>query len=213
MNRVIDLSGQLPYFCVMATHQINQYFDIPLGRLKIWSDPKQLEKAKKLVEEMPEILEEAYYDAAMRWGGKLKKEARKCLDRNQPPSGVSWPPLSERYVESMGGDDRRYMKGLQYYESIDIHKEAYTVLGTNKSGNRVYVGLPNGVKKLHPLHGTKETRLTLSQVAKILENGTRNGKIPPRPLWKPLYDQLGGKKSIERYVINAIKRKLNPYID
>lgn len=197
----------------MAIHQINQYFDLPIGRLHIYADKEQLEKAMKLIKEMPGILVEAYDDAAIRYGKKLKKEARSCLDRNQPPAGVSWPPLSESYVQHMGGDDRRYMKQLQYYESIDIWKEKYTVLGTDKSGYRVYVGLPNGVKKLHPIHGNKETHLTLSQVAKILENGTRDGRIPPRPLWKPLYDQLGGKKSIERYVTNAIKRKLKPYLD
>ena len=197
----------------MAYTRINTYFDLPIGRLKLSSNKEELEKIKKLLDDMPELLEEAYYDAAQRWGKKLKKEARSCLDRNQPPEGVSWKPLSKSYVQHMGGDDRRYMKQLQYYESIDVHTERYTVLGSDKSGNRVWVGLPNGVKKLHPIYGTTPQKITLVNVAKILENGTKDGKIPPRPLWKPLYDQLGGKKSIERYVTNAIKRKLKPYLD
>ena len=172
----------------MAQVQINTYLDLPIGRLRIYADKEDLEKAKKLIDDMPELLTEAYLDAANRWGGKLKKEAIRCIETNQPPKGVSWPPLSPKYVASMGGDDRRYFKSGQYEESI-----------------------PNGVMKLHPKKN-KAMGITLQRVAKILESGSKDGRIPPRPLWKPLYEQLGGKKSIERYVTNAIKRKLESYM-
>lgn len=191
--------------------QINTYLDLPIGRLRIYADKEDLEKAKKLIDDMPEILTEAYLDAANRWGGKLKKEAIRCIETNQPPKGVSWPPLSPKYVASMGGDDRRYFKSGQYEESIGIYKESVSYLGSSKRGTRVYVGLPNGVMKLHPKKN-KAMGITLQRVAKILESGSKDGRIPPRPLWKPLYEQLGGKKSIERYVTNAIKRKLESYI-
>ena len=195
----------------MAQVQINTYLDLPIGRLRIYADKEDLEKAKKLIDDMPELLTEAYLDAANRWGGKLKKEAIRCIETNQPPKGVSWPPLSPKYVASMGGDDRRYFKSGQYEESIGIYKEAVSYLGSSKRGTRVYVGLPNGVMKLHPKKN-KAMGITLQRVAKILESGSRDGRIPPRPLWKPLYEQLGGKKSIERYVTNAIKRKLESYM-
>lgn len=195
----------------MAQVQINTYLDLPIGRLRIYADKEDLEKAKKLIDDMPEILTEAYLDAANRWGGKLKKEAIRCIETNQPPKGVSWPPLSPKYVASMGGDDRRYFKSGQYEESIGIYKESVFYLGSSKRGTRVYVGLPNGVMKLHPKKN-KAMGITLQRVAKILESGSKDGRIPPRPLWKPLYEQLGGKKSIERYVTNAIKRKLKPYM-
>lgn len=196
----------------MAQVQINTYLDLPIGRLRIYADKEDLEKAKKLIDDMPELLTEAYLDAANRWGGKLKKEAIRCIETNQPPKGVSWPPLSPKYVASMGDDNRRYFKGGQYEGSIDIYTEDVSYMGSSKKGTRVYVGLKNGVKKEHPKKASVTTNLTLQEVAKILEAGTKDNRIPPRPLWKPLYEQFGGKKSIERHVINAIKRKLKPYM-
>lgn len=197
----------------MARTQINTYLDLPIGSLRIYADPADLERAKKLIDKMPELLTKAYLDAAERWGGKLKKEAIRCIEMNQPPKGISWPPLSSSYISRMGGDERRYFKSGQYEESIGIYKESASIVGLGKSTTRVYVGLPNGVMKTKPLQASKDSGITLQAVAKILENGTRDGDIPPRPLWKPLYDQLGGKKSIERHVINAIKRQLKPYLD
>ena len=197
----------------MARVQINTYVDLPVGRLHIYADRHDMERARVLLDNMPNILTEAYLDAASRWGGKLKKEAIRCIEMNQPPKGVSWPPLSEKYVAKMGGDDRRYFKSGQYEESIDIYKEKVSFAGSTKESHRVYVGLPNQVGKVHPKNASKVKNITLQAVAKILEVGTRDGNIPPRPLWKPLYEQFGGKKSIERYVTNAIKRKLKPYID
>lgn len=194
----------------MSRVQINTYLDLPIGNLKIYADPKDLEKARKLLADMPEILEDAYWDAANRWGGKLKKEAIACIEKNKPPKGVSWPALSPKYVASMGGDERRYFKSGEYEESIDIYRERLTGLAGRT--HRVYVGLPNQMMKRHPKKN-KTMGITIQEVAKILEAGTIDDRIPPRPLWKPLYEQLGGKKSIERYVINAIKRQLKPYID
>ena len=194
----------------MATvKQINQYVETPFGKLHIFTDKEELARANKLIEDTPDILYDAYEDAAKRWGGKVVKAAKKCIETQRPPKGVSWPPLSEAYVDSMGHDNRIYFKSGQYEESIDIHKEKVEYYGSNKTGVRYFVGLPNGTKKSKPRHKRKKY-LTLQQVAKILEFG--GGKIPPRPLWRPLYEEFGGKKSIERYVKNAVVRQLKKYM-
>ena len=204
--------GQLPIFVytIMASvKQINQYVETPFGKLHIYTDPAELEKATKLIKGSSKILYDAYRDAASRWGGKVVKAAKKCIASQVPPKGVSWPPLSEKYKDWVGGDDRIYFKSGQYYEAIGVHEEKVEFYRSTKTGYRYFVGLPNGVKKWPARYSTKKP-LTLQKVAKILEFGAKD--IPPRPLWIPLYKEMGGDKRIQLYVKNAIKRQLKKYM-
>lgn len=195
----------------MARTQINIGVGTPFGDIEIYvTDKTKLEQARRLVERTPHILISAYEDAANRWGGKVIKEARKCIDSSTPPkgSGVSWPPLSKKYQERWGGHP--YWNWGQYYHSMGIHKEDAILYGTAKTSKRIYIGMPNQVMKTDPVGKAK--RITLGKVASILENGTRNGRIPPRPLWGPLYKSMGGKESLKRYIREAIKRQLIKYL-
>ena len=193
----------------MASTQINISVGSPFGPIDIYiTDKNKLAQAKKLIDKAPNILIDAYNDAANRWGGKVKKEAQKAIDRGSPPGGMaSWPPLSEKYQARWGGSI--YYNWGQYYRGIGIHKEEAVLYGTSKTSTRIYIGLPNQVAKTNPLG--KAGRLTLQKVAKILEVGTRDGKIPPRPLWEPLYKHVGGKASLKRHIQEAIKRQLTKY--
>lgn len=193
----------------MAKTQINISVGSPFGPIDIYvTDKSKLEQARRLVENSPKILIQAYEDAANRWGGKVIKEARKCIDRSSPPKGASWPPLSKKYAARWGG--QIYFNWGQYYHSMGIHKEGAQLYGTTRTSTRVYIGMPNQVMKRSPLG--KNSKLTLGKVASILENGSRDGTIPPRPLWGPLYKAMGGKKSLERHIKEAIKRQLVKYI-
>lgn len=195
----------------MAVKQINQYVETPFGQLHIYADPVQLAKATKLIKDTPKLMFDAYKDAASRWGGKVVKAAKECVSTGRPPKGTSWPPLSEKYISWVGGEDQIYFKTAQYLESIGVHEEKVEYYGTNKTGSRYFVGLPNGVKKWPARYSSKRKQLTLQKVGLILEYGSRDGRIPPRPLWRPLYEQMGGKKRIELYVKNAVKRQLKKY--
>lgn len=195
----------------MAKTQINMSVGTPFGPIDIYiTDKTKLEKARRLVEKSPQILIDAYEDAARRWGKKVIDTARRCIDTGTPPkgSGVSWPPLSPKYAERWGGNI--YYNRAQYYQSMGVHKEDVMVYGTSKTSKRIYIGLPNQVKKITPTG--KTSRLTLQKVASILENGSKNGKIPSRPLWGPLYKSMGGKESLKRYIREAIKRQLSKYL-
>ncbi len=197
----------------MAKYQINHYVDTPFGQLHVFTDPAETRRAEKLLKETPKILWEAWKDAAERYGKNIIKEARRCIDSGTPPKGAHWPPLSKKYVESVGGDDRIYLKTVQYYESIGVHRENMYYSGSGAFARpRYFVGLPNGVLKYPVRFKSKRKPLTLQEVARILEQGTINGMIPPRPLWKPLFDASGGKDRIKIFARNAIKRQLTKYM-
>jgi hypothetical protein len=107
------------------------------------------------------------------------------------------------------GDDRIYIKSTQYVDSIGIYKENVYYQSGGLAKTRIFVGLPLGVKKVHPKFGRRPTKLTLIQVANILEFGS--GAIPARPLWRPLYTDMKGNERINTFVKNAILRQLNKY--
>lgn len=200
----------------MASYQINHYVDLPFGKLHIYADPNQSRKAEKLIKETPQILWEAWRDAGERYGKEIVKKAKECVLRGMPPKGVSWPPLSPKYIKVMGGDTNIYYKSAQYYEGIGVHRENMYYAKSYGGGfarPRYFIGLPNGVLKW-PARYKANTRkpLTLQQVAYILEVGSSKAHIPPRPLWKPLFESHGGNKKIELYVKNAIKRQLTKYM-
>jgi len=186
--------------------KINQYIDMPIGNLHIYVDPAEQARAEKLLRETPKMLTAAFRDAAHRWGDQVVREAIKCINQDTPPKGVSWPPLSEKYVKSHGIDNHHYLQSGQYIDSIGIYETGLYSLSGAKVRDRIYVGLPPAVKKTRPTG--KDGKLTLQEVAKILESGTHDESIPPRPLWAPLYKRFGGQSSIKRYVINAIKRQI-----
>lgn len=191
--------------------QINFYTDLPIGTLHIFTNHAENQRAIKLLKETPEAMARAYAVATKRWGDRVVKEARRCINRGMPPKGgEKWDKLSKNYVEREGGDNRIYIKTIQYFEGIGIHTETVEYYRSTKVSKRQYIGLPNGVRKL-PTIGHRTGLLTLQKVAKILEYGTKvksgRGHVPDRPLWGPLFKQFGGKESIKRYIQNDLKKE------
>lgn len=197
----------------MARYQINHYVDTPFGQLHIFTDPAETAKADRLIKDTPKILWEAWKDAAERYGKNIIKEAKRCINSGIPPKGVHWPPLSPRYVKAMAGDDRIYYKTGQYEESIGVHRENMYYSGSGAFARpRYFVGLPPGVMKIPARFKSRRRPISLIRVAQILEQGAPSMNIPPRPLWKPLFDAAGGKERIKVFARNAIKRQLSKYM-
>lgn len=196
----------------MAKYQINHYVDTPFGQLHIFTDKTETIRAERLLNETPKILWEAWKDAAERYGKNIVKEAKRCVNSGMPPKGAYWPPLSPKYVKSMAGDDRIYYKSGQYEESIGIHKENIYYRSGAFAMPRYFVGLPTGVMKIPARYKSKRRPISLLRVAQILEQGAPSRNIPPRPLWKPLFDASGGKDRIKVFVRNSIKRQLSKYM-
>lgn len=170
-----------------------------LGNIQIYADQKKLEKANKIIKETPNILTEAYYVSARKYADRIAKMARDCISRGMPPRGygVSWPPHAESTVKRLGEHGLLYWSS-QYYRHIRVLKR----------GKYIAVGLPSGVKKTRPDGYDPKTPLTLTKVAKILESGSEDGKIPARPLWQYLWPAVGGDEKYKKLLAEQIRKQL-----
>ena len=200
-------------------NRINVTVSTGLGTLRIYSDPKQTKQALRLIKDVPTLMYSAYVDAAQRFGSLVVKRARECIDRDQPPKGTSWPPLSKEYVKRYHPNGHYFLNGL-YYEAIGIYVDKVAFAGTGKfAGYQVHIGLPtSGSKQYHTNYvKTKTSRgnLTMLQLGNLLEFGFQafgKAQVPPRPLWIPIYAEFGGKNRLRVYLSNAIKRQVENYI-
>ena len=172
-----------------------------VGDLQIYVNQTQQAKATNLLKSMPQILTSSYEEAAFKFGERLAKMARSCLRNGMPPtgSGVSWPPHSESTVRQLGEHTLLYWSS-QYYHSIAVRRR----------GRNIYVGVPSSTVKTRP--DGKSSGISLSNVAKILEYGDHTGKIPPRPLWAPLFESVGGKEKFKSELIKSIRYNVRRYI-
>lgn len=73
-----------------------------------------------------------------------------------------------------------------------------------KGKKRTFVGLPIGIKKI--TYTGKTSRKTLNQIAIMLEYGSRDGNLPPRPLWAPAF-KAAGKAALQRKYVMKLEKK------
>ena len=184
----------------MATKSVNRTLDIPSGRLEIYVDKAQQARAEKLIQSVPSILTKSYENGTRKFGEKLLRIVKKCLSTGMPPagSGVSWPPHAANTVKALGEHTLLNWTG-QYKRSVNIYHQR----------NRTYVGLPNNVRKIRKKG--KESKKTLNQIAILLEYGSRDSNLPPRPLWAPAYKVAGGNKSLQKEIRNEIRKQLRKH--
>ena len=173
--------------------------------------PENIEKVKRLIEAMPEIETRAYQKACTNFGKMLARYVRKYIMSNTPPSGVSWPPHSEDYLKKYNVQGFWYLSG-QMLKSIRLRQYQ----------GSYYVGPNPGEKAADPvnIYGRSRTsKLTLVQLARILEGGTgghSNSKfhndIPARPLFRPSFKAVGGTERLKKYLIVNLRREVKKYL-
>lgn len=153
-------------------------------------------KTRNLLYRVEGVLRIASAKAQKSAAQKLKRIVLRHIRQNG--GSIGWPPLSVdygEYKESLGYDASNilYMTGL-YYKSI----------GVWGVGDRHYVGVKHGVKNRFK----GGNNLTVGQIATILENGSTVKNIPPRPLWKPSYRDLGGSRRITNIYVWHIRAEI-----
>ena len=173
-----------------------------IGNLQIYANQRQLDKADKLIRETPDLLTKAYKSAALIYAERMARIAKTCLLHGMPPrgSGVSWPAHAPSTVRVLGAHSLLYWSS-QYYHNIQVIRR----------GKYIAAGVPSGTLKTRP-DGNKPSGLRLSQVAKILEFGTEDGKIPSRPLWQYLWPSVGGKQSYKQELVQQIRKQIRKYM-
>lgn len=184
----------------MASKSVNITISTPLGDLQIYADPKEQARAERLIAETPSIMRNAYDRAAEKFGNQLLRLVKKCLRTGTPPRGTHWDPHSAYTIKRYGEHTLLNYTG-QYLRSVQIVKQK----------NRTYVGIPTNLKKTRKDGRTSKKR-TLNQVAIMLEYGSRRGgNLPPRPLWAPAFEQVGGKKVLKETIVRELRKEIRKH--
>ena len=113
-------------------------------------------------------------------------EIQSHIDKQDLP----WVPLAESTIRQKKGSTAIYVDGGFFRNNIEV-KFKPTAMGFE-----VEVG-PSEVK--HP-----GSNLSMKDLAMILEYGTHNGHIPPRPLWRPVWERLAPKMDVEMVELGAV---------
>ena len=164
---------------------------------------------------MPNIYKEAFTRASQEFGERLVKIVKKCLAIGQPPpnSGVSWKPHSASTVHNLGAHPLLHYTGT-YMNSIGIQRSltrTWVGLNYNRQGGsrnargRATTGSARATQR-------PPSKLTLNQIAIINEFGSRDGKIPPRPLWQPAWKSIGGNSAYQKLLRDCLRKELQKYM-
>lgn len=149
-----------------------------------------------LSDELGPSIQQGYDIATNKFANHLLKIIKKSLHTGIPPfgSGVHWQPLAQSTIKRYGPHNLFYLTGL-YARSVGLYSYK----------SRVLVGLPINNRL------SSQKNLTLNQLAKTLEFGSHDGRIPSRPLWGPAIKSVGGRTQLKRMILTEIRRKLNQH--
>ena len=149
-------------------------------------------KAKLTQTELPPGFFTAFKKEALLLANKVNeqfaKDTLKEIKETVRKQKFKWKKLSPEYLAKKkreGLDTRIYLATRDY-----INKG----IEYRKKDGFIFVG---------PKEGThKPSGLTYKQLARILEWGTWDGRIPARPLWRPVASKMLAKKKIYRKMYN-----------
>lgn len=185
----------------MPSKSVNITLSIPVGPLEIYVDKREQARAERLIAKTPSILTKGYAKGAEKFGNQLLRIVRRSLNTGVPPrgSGVSWPLHAPGTIKKYGDHTMLNLTG-QYARSVTLVK----------GKERIFVGLPIGIKKI--TYTGKTSRKTLNQIAIMLEYGSRDGNLPPRPLWAPTFKTVGGKAVLQKEIRNEVRKEIRRII-
>lgn len=184
----------------MPSKKVNINLSNNLGDIRIYVDPVKQRQAERLIAKTPSIMKLGYELGTRKFGNQLLRIVRRSLNNGLPPPGskVSWPPHATATLKKYGAHTLLNLTG-QYARSV--------TMVTQK--DRTFVGLPPRLRKITYSGGT--SRKTLNQIAIMLEYGSRDGSLPPRPLWQPAFEVAGGNKVLEKEIRNQLRKELRKY--
>lgn len=181
----------------MPSKSVNITLLTPVGPLEIYVDKREQARAERLIAKTPSILTEGYAKGTEKFGNQLLRIVRRSLNTGVPPPGThtSWPKHAPGTVKKYGEHTLLRLTG-QYARSVTLVK----------GKKRTFVGLPIGIKKI--TYTGKTSRKTLNQIAIMLEYGSRDGNLPPRPLWDPAFKAAGGKAALQKEIRNEVRKEI-----
>jgi hypothetical protein len=191
----------------MASRKVNINLSNNLGDIQIYVDPVKQRQAERLIAKTPSIMKLGYELGTRKFGNQLLRIVRRSLNKGLPPPGskVSWPPHAIATLKKATAIPKKY--GAHTLLNLTGQYARSVTMVTQK--DRTFVGIPPGLRKI--TYSGKTSRKTLNQVAIMLEYGSIDGNLPPRPLWKPAFEVAGGNVVLEKEIRNQLRKELRKY--
>ena len=193
----------------MASRKVNINLSNNLCDIQIYVDPVKQRQAEKLIAKTPSIMKLGYELGTRKFGNQLLRIVRRSLNNGLPPPGskVSWPPHATATLKKYGATATLKKYGAHTLLNLTGQYARSVTMVTQK--DRTFVGLPPGLRKI--TYSGRTSRKTLNQIAIMLEYGSRDGNLPPRPLWKPAFEAAGGNVVLEKEIRNQLRKELRKY--
>lgn len=189
----------------MASKKVNINLSNNLCDIQIYVDPVKQRQAEKLIAKTPSIMKLGYELGTRKFGNQLLRIVRRSLNKGLPPPGskVSWPPHATATLKKYGAHT------LLNHTLLNLTGQYARSVTMVTQKDRTFVGLPPGLRKI--TYSGRTSRKTLNQIAIMLEYGSRDGNLPPRPLWKPAFEAAGGNVVLEKEIRNQLRKELRKY--
>lgn len=193
----------------MASKKVNINLSNNLCDIQIYVDPVKQRQAERLMAKTPSIMKLGYELGTRKFGNQLLRIVRRSLNKGLPPPGskVSWPPHATATLKKYGALNLKKKHGAHTLLNLTGQYARSVTMVTQK--DRTFVGLPPRLRKI--TYSGRTSRKTLNQIAIMLEYGSRDGNLPPRPLWKPAFEAAGGNVVLEKEIRNQLRKELRKY--
>lgn len=193
----------------MASKKVNINLSNNLCDIQIYVDPVKQRQAEKLIAKTPSIMELGYELGTRKFGNQLLRIVRRSLNKGLPPPGskVSWPPHATATLKKYGA--HTLFKKYRAHTLLNLTGQYARSVTMVTQKDRTFVGLPPRLRKI--TYSGRTSRKTLNQIAIMLEYGSRDGNLPPRPLWKPAFEAAGGNVVLEKEIRNQLRKELRKY--
>lgn len=154
------------------------------------------QKVESLVSNLGPSMQRGYDKAVSKFSRNLLAIVKKSLTLGIPPvgGGVTWQPLAPSTIERYGQHPIYNLTGL-YSRSVGLFRYK----------SKVLIGLPIGARR------SPQKKLTMNQLAIMLEFGSNDDRIPPRPVWEPSLKAVGGKNKLKQLILTEIRKELQKY--
>ena len=152
---------------------------------------------------LPKKVREIVIDAMDFYGHKYHREILKTIKSNGRNLDKQWEPLNSKYLSKKmyaGGSPGIYVWTGTLRDAIQVirSEEGLVTVGIDKKAK--------GSGKDGSSH------LTASQIAHILQNGSLFHNIPARPLFQPVWRQMGGNAALGTYVKKKLDTRVKDHL-
>ena len=151
------------------------------------------EQASVLINNIENIISRSYYSAVRTFSRQLVSIVKNSIISGTPPKGsnVYWAPHAPSTIKRYGA-----------HPLLNLTGKYARVIGVYEYKGKTYIGVPYNLKI------GKKRKLTMGALARILEYGTDDGKIPDRPVWQPSLKSIGGKIKLSQMIKTNIRREI-----